>query len=869
MKSNEPKLPFFASMILKIFNRRNDGFSLSGDIEEEFYELAELKGEKYARKWYRRNMLRSVPLIIRDTVYWRFTMFKNYLKIALRNVRKQKIYSLIIFSGLSLGFACCLILVTYIRFELSYDGFHKKSDRIFRVVQENNAIPGSKGLFAITPAPLASTLKHDFPEVQSSARIYKARNLLLQYGDKKFIENEAHFVDPEFFDIFSFPLVNGDYENLKTHTNTLFISERAAKKFFGDDSPLGKIINVENQDDFIIGGVMKNFPGNSHLQMDFVFPFSVVHKRFKSWLKDMNVWWHIDYYTYILLADGAVPALLEKKFPEMIMTYSGDSPVSPKNQGVRYFLQPLTDIHIHNHLGEELGTNNNIKNIILFGTVAALILLIACFNQINLSTARSAYRNKEIGMRKIIGADRSSLIRQFLGESFVMVFLSACFSILLVRIFLPYFNRIMDIQLKIGLSAESVRMFLLLILLTGFLSGLYPAFFLSSFKPVHNLKSSFSTRKKGGRLFRNVLVTGQFVMSISLIACTFAVQHQLNFIRNKDLGYNRNHVVVLRINDQNVRNNPAEFISELKKYSSIKETTVSQHLPSQITTNNFPDWNSKPDNLQVSCLYGQIDEKFIDFYNMKLVEGEVIRERFNPRKGLYAYINQSALKAFGWEKAAGRRFSFLGNEWTTAGVIRDFHSRSLHESITPVVLLYIPFGSFVSVKVEENNIPAAISYMEKVWKEFMPAFPFNYSFLKEDINRLYKSEQREGQIFSIFTFVSIFIACLGLIGLAYFTIGQKTKEIGVRKVMGATVTRIFVLLSREFAVKIFIANIIALPAAYYFMNKWLQNFAYRIELSIWIFILSGLAAFCIALLTISFQTIKAALANPVDSLRNE
>ncbi|MFC2156851.1 FtsX-like permease family protein [Acidobacteriota bacterium] len=501
--------------------------------------------------------------------------------------------------------------------------------------------------------------------------------------------------------------------------------------------------------------------------------------------------------------------------------------------------------------------------------MAALILIIACFNQINLSTARSAHRGREIGMRKVVGARRANLIRQFLGETFVLVFLSACFSIALARVMLPYFNRVAERELGLEFSLPAFLVFFLLILLTGFLSGLYPAFFLSSFKPVHTLKSNLSAGRQSKHIFRTTLVVGQFVLSIGLIVCSLIVQNQLHFIRNRKLGYNKDHVVALRMNNQTLIRSPQAFLSELSAHSSIKDATASQHLPSQITTNNYPDWDGKPENVQVSCLYGQIDDRFIDFYQMKLVEGEVVQGRFNPQKGLYAYINQSALKAFEWKEAVGKRFSFLGDEWTVAGVIQDFHSASLHEPISPVILLYAPVGNNISVRIDARNMNAAMAHIEKVWKRFLPAFPFNYSFLDEDISRMYRSEQRVGQIFSSFTLLSIFIACLGLIGLASFMAETRTKEIGIRKVLGASVTSIVIMLSKEFFKWVLISNLIAWPIAYFVLNQVLQDFAYRVNIWLFPFFISALLALIIAMITVSFQSIKAAISNPVNSLRFE
>jgi len=579
----------------------------------------------------------------------------------------------------------------------------------------------------------------------------------------------------------------------------------------------------------------------------------------------LDVWSHIDYYTYALLDSEASAAAIERKLPRLVEAHSDSSPYSPKNQNVRYFLQPLTRIHLDSRFGQEISVGGDAFLVGLFGAIGVLVLLLACFNHINLTTARAARRRREVEIRKTIGARPSDLIRQFLGETFATTALSTTAAVVLARGLLPVFEHLSGKPIPLAYPFPAPLVYAALILVTGFLSGLYPAFYLASVPAGVPSRTGASSERPRGLRLRSVLVVGQFVVFIGLTICTWTVQRQLHLVRTKPLGFDRDHVVLLSIPDRRLSR---PLVSELTADASIIDAATSQHPPSRITTNNFPNWSGKPQDLQVSCWYNEIDERFIDFYRMPLVEGEVSRERFSAAN-LRAYLNESAAAAFGWKQAVGRTFEFLGDTWTVAGIVKDFHSAPLREPISPVILLKVVSGNTVSVRLDGRRVAAGLAHIERVWKKHIPGFPFRYSFLDEEIDRVYGSEQTTGRLYLTFTLLAILITSLGLFGLSLFSAEQRKREIAVRKVLGASIPEIFRLLSTRFAVWVLAANLIAWPAAYAIMTRWLNGFAYRIKLDFGIFILSAAIAGIIAIFVVGSQTLKAAMAHPVASIKDE
>ena len=806
-------------------------------------------------------------------------MLRNYLKIAFRNLKKHKGFSFINIAGLAIGIACCLLILLLIRDELSFDRFHEHKDRIYRVVTQH---PGQfymgKDSMAVTQAPLAPALMAEFPEVIKATRIDSSNEVIVSYQNKRFYENGFYWADSHFFEVFSFPLLRGDKSKALAEPYSVIISERMAHKYFGDEDPVGKILALNNRYDFIVTGILENIPRNSHLQFDFLAPL-ITLSRIRGQEDFLKSWGNYSYYTYILIAEGSSPKGLEKKFPDFVEKYMGERlrrirQRDPSYVASRFYLQPLTRIHCFSHLNYEISPNSDIKQIYLLSALALVTLLIACINYMNLATARSASRAQEVGMRKVVGAERRQLIRQFIGESIFFCSLAILLAVVLVELFLPVFNSLIgkSIRLHFLHDWEFFIGMVFLALVVGIISGSYPAFFLSSFQPVAVLKGSLKTEIKGSTL-RRILVVFQFAASIVLVISTVVIYSQIEYIRNKKLGFNREQIVVLPVKDRELRQNHEPLKNELLQNPSILGCTASTWLPNNIRTNvGDTTWDGMEEGTDMQIFLLEADHDFIDVFGIELIEGRNFSREFSTDSRAYI-INETARKIFGWEKALGKRFGFRNEEVGTGpviGVVKDFHFLSLHQEMQPLAIhLTDNRMQYLSIKIDTENIPRTIGFLKGKWKIFSPNSPFGYFFLDDDFEKMYRSEMRLGKTFASFTVLAIFIACLGLFGLASFTSEQRTKEIGVRKVLGASVSNIVFLLSKEFSKWVLIAGLIAWPVAYYAMSHWLQSFAYRVSVSIWVFLLSTVMAMLVAVVTVSFKAVKAAIANPVEALRYE
>ncbi len=808
-------------------------------------------------------------------------MFKNYLKITFRNLKRYKGHSLINIAGLATGIACCLLILLLVRDNLRFDRFHEHKNQIYRViVQQPGRFYMGMDYFAVTPAPLASALKEDFPEVIAATRIYRSNDIIMSTEDKRFYEDGFLWADDHFFEIFSFPFLRGDPSKALSEPYSMIISERMAHKYFGDEDPIGKIMALSNRYDFTVTGIMKDVPQNSHLQFDFLAPLTTLNS-IRGQEDYLERWGNYSYYTYILLPGGYSPKDLEIKFPGFVEKYMGDRlrqmrQQDPTRQAPRFFLQPLKRIHLYSHVNFEVSPNGDIKQIYLLSALALVILLIACINYMNLATAGSAIRAREVGMRKVIGAQRRQLIRQFIGESVFLSFIAVLLATILVELILPAFNSLLGKNIRLhllhdwdfSLSLICVALFM------GIISGSYPAFFLSSFQPSAVLKGSIKANIKGSTL-RRILVIFQFSASIALVISTVIIYSQLEYIRNKKLGFNREQVVVLPVRDRELRENHEPFKYELLQNPAVLGCAASTWLPNNIRTNvGDTVWEGMEEGADLQVYLLEVDYDFIDLFEIELVEGRNFSREFSTDSRAYI-INEAARKIFGWEKALGKRFGFRGGTekeeiGQIIGVVKDFHSLSLHQEIQPLVIhLAENMAPYLSLKIRAENIPRTIGFLKEKWKKFSPNYPFEFFFLDDDFEKMYRAETRLGKICVSFTVLAVFIACLGLFGLASFTSEQRTKEIGVRKVLGASVSQIAILLSKEFAKWVLIASLIAWPVAYYAVSQWLQSFAYRVSIGIWIFFLAtGLALF-VAMMTVSFKAAKAALTNPVDALRYE
>ena len=853
--------------ILECFLKYEDYETILGDFEERYRIIIESRSTIAGYVWYALQIISSIPKFIKNSIIWSFIMFNNYLKIALRNIKKAKGYALINISGLTVGMTCCILILLWVRDELSFDRFHENAEVIYRITEHQYNSSGDYFPVAVTPWPLAEALKNDFPEIVESARLRIWPNRLIGYEDKKFYEDHFVAVDPSFLNLFDFPLVKGDINTALTEPNTILITEETAVRYFGNEDPIGKVLTFHNRYSFEVTGVLENTPRNSHIKFDFLVPFESTLREF-GW---SDSWGDNSYTTYIQLAENASPQQISEKIYNLI------TKVSPQT-GTRLILQPLIDIHLRSDYAIDLygHTENKAIYVTAFSVIAMFILLIACINFMNLSTARSEKRSKEVGLRKVVGASRPNIITQFYGESLFMTVISFLLSMLLVYLFLPAFNNVSGKLLTLDSIKEPVFLLGLLgiLLITGLVSGSYPALVQSSFKPVDSIKGrglglSSGTRKP---LFRRVLVIIQFTLSVILIVGTLFVHKQINYMLNKELGYEKDSIIYF-IKRAEVRRQYDAFKAELLRDPNITGVTTSSDIPTY-TVHSFSgglSWEGKDPETSFLMHHYSIDHDFIETFNMKMTEGRNFSKAFPVDDSTKSFIvNETAVKAMGLKDPVGSRFQMWGNDGQIVGVVKDFHYKSLQKEIEPLVMRIDPSrDSYVFVKFRPEQNQEAIASVRNVYGSFNPDYPLDFSFLDESVALLYDSEQKTRTIFDYFTIIAIMISCLGLYGLAAYMAQQKTKEIGVRKVLGASITNIVSNLSKEFIILVFMANAVAWPLAYLAMTKWLNNFAYRVNLNVWIFVLSGLSAMAIALFTVSFQSVKAAAANPVEALRYE
>ena len=782
-------------------------------------------------------------------------MFKNYIKVAIRNIRRYKGYSFINICGLSIGMAVCILIMLWIQDELSYDWFHKNAAQIYRVGLSEKT--GNKTGHWIVQAPaLAPAMKAEFPEVIHTARFKTMSNRVIQYNNKRFYEDRFAFADQAFLDMFSFPLLRGDKSQALRDPSSVLITERMAKKYFGKEESIGKILRVDNRLDLKVTGILKNIPTNSHLQFDFLVPFQVI----KKYNRDIEGWRSWAYYTYALLKNGTDIQKLTHKINGLLKKHNPETKIF-------LWLQSLTRIHLYSSSIIGKGGEGDIRFVSIFSIIALFVLLMACINFMNLTTARSSTRAREVGMRKVAGARRKEIILQFFSESIWLAFVSLFFALALVSIVLPTFNSIAAKQLTFNISTypRILLGIIFITLFTGFVSGTYPAFFMASFRPVQVLKGKMLTGSKGA-FFRKLLVVFQFCLTIVLIVGTGITHQQLVFIKNQRLGFDKDHIV--RVPLKGDLNQRVEALKQewLRHPDVVSATAVSDPPNTYSLSHRLDEWEGRQteDGFILGVAY--VDHDFLKTFNIKMKAGRFFSRHFSADKNKGVVVNEATVKAMGMQEPLGKRIG----ESIIIGVIKDFHNQSLHRAIAPMELDYSPAKSeYVCIKISGKNIERTIANLEKTWNQFAPAFPFQFRFLDDHIDDLYRTDRRIGKIFNIFTLIAICIAFLGLMGLASFMAEQRTKEIGIRKTLGASVSNIILLLSRQFTRWVLAANVIAWPIAYIIMDQLLQNYAYRITISIWIFLASGLLSLIIALFSISYQSIKAAASNPIKALRYE
>ena len=799
-------------------------------------------------------------------------MFKNYIKIAWRNLWKNKLFSFINIFGLAIGISCCILIFLYVQHELDYDTFHEKANRICRVTSDMHQ-PKQEVFFAPTSPVTAERLRQNFPEIEKIVRFTSTKRPLT-YNNKKFFEAIVLYTDSTLFDVFTLPMLSGNPSRALTAPYSIVLTETAVKRFFGDEPAIGKIMKFSDTLNLLVTGVIKDVPGNSHFKFDCIISRSTMadmNKGNADWLEGHEKnWFNCDSYSYILLADHVDRKVLEakaNKFLDKEMTETKKSIGMYMNVG----LQPLKDIHLRSHLDHEMnGTElGDITYVYIFSATALLILLIACCNFINLSTARSLNRSKEIGLRKVIGAKRSQLIFQFLGESVVFACIACVLSLVFVLLFIPLFNSFIGTSLSLTWTVFGI--YLAIIACIGFLAGLYPAMLMSSFSPIQSLKGKVN-HGLGDILFRKGLVVFQFTIAIILIIGTTLILNQLDFIQHKNLGINKEQVVGIELRGPD-QPKGALILKELNKNPKVMDATLNSFsFKSMSSITLLPDGAAQ--NELTACSVFSVDEHFLSTMQVELVSGRDFSKDFPTDEKEAFIVNEAAVKAFGWktpQQALGKKIEWaFGKTGKVIGVVKDFNYKSLHERIEPLLIhIYPEWYNTVTLRLKTDNLIVTMKEIETAWKNAGTENPFKYAFLEDDFNSLYKSEQNMRSVLSAFTFLSVLVACLGLFGLAAFTIKQRFKEIGIRKVLGASISGVVRLLSKDFLKLVLIAIVIASPVAWYAAHKWLQDFAYKIDINGWTFLLAGMAALTIAFTTVCLQALRAASANPVKSLRTE
>lgn len=787
-------------------------------------------------------------------------MINNYFKTAFRKIQREKGYSIINISGLAIGMACFIMIFLWVQDELSYDKFHENYQNIYRVVEDikhvDEFVP-----YAINNASVVPAMKENFPEILKYARYTNLKRMLVTYNHKRFYENGICAVDPEFFIIFSYAFVKGNPETSLINTNEIVITESIAQKYFGGENPVGKILNLDKSKDFTVTGVIKDVPSNSHLKFDMLTrydPASVFGKL--QHRSDLC-------YSYILLNESINTNAFNEKIKDFYRIVYPDYPID-----VKMYLQPLTKIHLHSNFTMDIEGHGEIKYIYIFTVIAFFILLIACINFMNISTARAGKRAKEIGMRKVVGAKKSNIIFQFFGESILIAFTAIIFAVIIVELFIPVFNYITSKEISLNIFSSNI-IFCGLISITifsGIVSGSYPAVILSSFQPVKVFKGIIYQRSESN-FFRRLLVTSQFTLSIILIICTLLIYKQVKYLKNKNIGIEKEHVISVPLRED-LRSEQEIIKNELLQNTNILNVSGVSDLPTNVKRSSDAFlWEGQTEGENILMYIISTDYSLFKTLNIQLSEGRYFSKEITTDAENYI-LNETAVRQLRMTSPLNKWFSWGSRDrkGKIIGIIKDYNFRSLHNNIEPLVIRIAQnYANHLLVQIKSKNIQETINFLERIWKKFVPDYPFEYLFLDTSIRDFYKAEERMTSVFYYFTFLAIFISCMGLLGLSSFMIQQRTKEIGIRKALGASVSNILVLLSKEFFILVLISIITACPVSFYVMKKWLEDFAFHIDITPSTFIFSGIFALIIAFLTISYHGVRAATSNPVDSIKYE
>ncbi len=806
-------------------------------------------------------------------------MISNYIKSAFRNIVKNKFYSILNILGLSIGLTAFIFLYLHIHDEMSYDAYHEKASRIYRI-ESNFTIAGKNEMFAIVPVPMGPALQIEYPEIEKVARIYGTGNQLFRYEEKESYEEDFYFCDSTYLQVFTHKMIMGDPDKCLVEPYSIVLTESIARKYFGDEDPMGKILESGNDRQLKVTGVLEDVPVNSHLKFDALVSGTTLaeengEEEFNS--LEPGRFWNIGVYTYLLLNENSDMQSIHDKFPEFYEKYMksiGDM----INASYELMSTPLLEQHFSDHLSSDFPKGNK-AFIYIFIAVALFILLIAAINYMNMATARSTKRAREVGIRKVAGAQKGQLIRQFLGESLMLTYISLALALLLVYLLLPDFNTLSGKSVTTDIFTNPALIIGIIIVATiiGLISGSYPAFYLSSFNPVTVVKGTVA-RTGGSGILRKILVVFQFFIATAMIIGAIIVSQQLNFLKNKDLGFDIDNMMILELQDSAFRAKADMFRDELLQNPDILGVTNSIGVPGSNTWIQVVRMEKDSGWIDESSIITIVDYHYFDVYDIKFSAGRQFDEAMGTDDSAAVVVNEALVEAYGWgDEAIGKMidwgFDLEGNpgrQMKVIGVIDDYHFKSLHNPIQPQMMFPAEFNKFhLSVRLNGDNLRETIDFIEEKWNDFGANRPFNYRFLEETWDEMYTAEKNLGVIFSIATFLTIFIALLGLLGLSSFIAEQRTKEIGIRKVLGATMPNIVNLLVRNFALLIVIAFVLAIPVAWYVLNLWLQNFAFHIQIGVWAFILGGALSLAVGMLSISFHILKVAASNPVDAIKYE
>ncbi len=788
-------------------------------------------------------------------------MFLNYLKTAFRNLRRHAGYSFINIVGLSIGMACFILIALIIQGEFQVDKFHERADRIYRVIRVDH-YSGETARIALTQAPLAAALKRDFPEVEKAACFNYIGEELVRYGNKKVKQNFISLAEPDFFEIFSYTFLAGTPGSALKQPHSAVITNEVAQKLFGEEDPIGKILHIRNMPDVMVSAVIKDHK-DSHLHFSIILPFSL----YREIGVNIDSWGHYNYTTYLQLQENADPAAFGDKIKGVLSRYA-----SPEIK-FTLELQPLKRIYLHSDFAYDVKTiTMNIIVVYMLGLVAFLILFIACINFMNLTTARSSQRAREVGLRKVVGAKRGQLVSQFLGESLMFSFISLVFAAVIVELFLPLINSLQPIKAYVLFESRDIVLYLglvLVALITGLLSGCYPAFFLSRFQPVSVMKGSLG-QSSGRGMMRKILVVSQFTFSIILMIATLTVFSQMRFMQNKDLGYDKSNLLVCYL-PKTVRSSYEALKTELLRHPNISHVTACLNLPTwEGPSYLLTRWDGRDTEKDITMYQGSVDYDFFETFGINIVQGRKFSRDFATDRETALIVNEEAVKAMGMQDPIGKKMDYLKGKGTIVGVMKNYHYATLRDRIGPLVLDLDPQDtSYVVLKVNPKEFMATKAWIEKIWNGYDPDQTFEAEFLDKILEDAYRTERVLSRFFNYAAYLSLLISCLGLFGLAAYSVEQRIKEVGIRKVMGASVADIMSLLSKEHLKLIAVANIFAWPLGYFAMRMFLQNYPFRTSLNIEIFLMSASAAFGIAFLTVFYQTFKAARANPSDTMKYE